>query len=508
MPNQSTDYLPYLFLAAMIVIGGLVALVADGMGRKIGKKRLSFLGLRPRHTATLITVAAGVLIPILTIAAIYGLSREVRDWIREGRGAIKRATDAQALADSKEKENDKLEALQKQLQDSNKHLTSEAKKLTEQVAANKQAATLAGEQLKVAQGQVQIAQRKVASLEPALRKTEGLIQEKTKEVLAKQKEVEKGRKALASLQGNLNSATNQTNETSRRNNELERRQQALERDLKDAEKGLENLQSQKKAYETEIDTYKDSIETYKSSVEQYSTKISELEQEYDKLRSNAMTSVLASRTRPMIFEASEELARIQLPPSLSPASARLAFLDLLQRARTAALAKKAMNSPASPPAGLWLREVNKRMVSIAEQEDAIVRGITAQRPELVFTARTVANAFEGEFIPLEFVAYRNKLVYRENRLITEKRIDGRKSDVEVLRQIQDFLGTNVRNQALKDGMIPPSGPSGKLGAITEEELFELIREVRSHNQLVRIQALAKSDTNAGDQLDILFRVRL
>ena len=59
MPNQTTDFIPYLFLAAMIIISGLVAFVADGMGRKIGKKRLSFMGLRPRYTATLITVAAG-----------------------------------------------------------------------------------------------------------------------------------------------------------------------------------------------------------------------------------------------------------------------------------------------------------------------------------------------------------------------------------------------------------------------------------------------------------------
>lgn len=508
MPNQSTDYLPYLFIAAMIIISGVVAFVADGMGRKIGKKRLSFLGLRPRHTATLITVSAGILTSILTIGAIYLLSADVRDWIREGRSAIRRANEYRADADKQEKENERLEATQKNLQGTTKKLTSDVKNLTSQAKASKDAAALANEQLKAAQGQYSAAQQKVARLEPKLRSTEQQIQEKIKEIADKNRRVGEVRANLTKVEANLKNVSGQNNEYSIRNRDLEREQLKLEKELAEAERSLNDLQTQKKSFEAEIDSYKESIEAYRFSIEQYTTKVSGLQQQYEQISSQLRTNLVASRTKPMIYEASEELARIQLPPSLSPVAARAAFFDLLQRARTDALANKAINSPTTAPAGLFAREFNQRVVSVQDQEEAIVRGITAQRPELVFIARSVVNAFEGEFVLLEFVAYRNKLVYQEGKLIVEKRIDGRKSEVEVLKQIQDFISTNVRNQALKDGMIPPSGHKGQLGAISEEDLFDLIREVRSNNQLVRLQALAKADTNAGDQLDLLFRVRL
>jgi hypothetical protein len=210
----------------------------------------------------------------------------------------------------------------------------------------------------------------------------------------------------------------------------------------------------------------------------------------------------------MIFEASEELARVQLPPSLSPVAARNAYLDLLQRARNLALDRKARSSPVLPAAGLFPRQIGGRLVSEGEQEEAIVRGITAQRDELVFFVRSFFNSFEGEYVFLEFVALRNRQIYVQGKLITEKRIDGRKSDAEVLSQIQEFIGSNVRAQALKDGMIPPSGRNSQLGSIDEAALLELIREIRSFNQVVRLQAIAALDTNAGDKLSLNFRVRL
>lgn len=518
MPNQppSTDYLPYLFLAVMIIAGGIVAFVADGLGRKIGKKRLSFFGLRPRYTATLITVGAGILIPIITILAIYGLSSDVREWIQEGRGAQRRAIQAQARADEWEKEADSLEVKYQELQGTNKKLTheqqkltSEQAKLTRQVEENKAAVAAAEQKREAAQQKVQVTERKLATAESKMVETDKAIVAKTEEIKEKQAEVQKTLKEVALVRQNLKSTSNQNNDLSKQNLSLERRQMQLEGELKNSEKELANLQQQRRVYEAEIESYKQSVESYKFSITQYSNQINDLTEKVEQLSSFLKSSFVASRTKPMIFEVGEELARIQLPPSLTPSSARTAFFDLLQRARTSALANKAINSPVTPPAGLIPREFNQRVIGIQEQEEAIIRGIVAQRTELVFIARSMVNSFEGEHVGLEFVAYRNKLVYHEGKLITEKRLDGRKSDADVLSQIQDFIGTNVRNQALKDGIIPKSGSKGLLGrTVSEEELFELIREIRSNNQLVRLQALAKQDTNAGDQLELLFRVRL
>ena len=69
-----------LFLALIIVlVSGLIAYVGDLVGRKMGRKRLTLYGLRPRHTAIVISVAAGMLIALLTLLATMAVSREVRD---------------------------------------------------------------------------------------------------------------------------------------------------------------------------------------------------------------------------------------------------------------------------------------------------------------------------------------------------------------------------------------------------------------------------------------------
>ena len=65
-------------IAALIVSGGAIAFIGDRLGTKIGKKRLSIFGLRPRHTSNVITVITGILITGLTIGLLSLASKEVR----------------------------------------------------------------------------------------------------------------------------------------------------------------------------------------------------------------------------------------------------------------------------------------------------------------------------------------------------------------------------------------------------------------------------------------------
>lgn len=51
----------------MAIVGGLIAYIADKMGMKIGKKKMSVFGLRPKHTSILLTVLSGMIISVVTI---------------------------------------------------------------------------------------------------------------------------------------------------------------------------------------------------------------------------------------------------------------------------------------------------------------------------------------------------------------------------------------------------------------------------------------------------------
>ncbi len=62
----------------MAIVGGLIAYIADKMGSKIGKKRMSVFGLRPKHTSILLTVLSGIVISVLTIIVMAIASQSAR----------------------------------------------------------------------------------------------------------------------------------------------------------------------------------------------------------------------------------------------------------------------------------------------------------------------------------------------------------------------------------------------------------------------------------------------
>ncbi len=65
-------------IIVMAVVGGLIAYIADKMGSKIGKKRLSIFGLRPKYTSILLTVLSGIMISVLTIGVMAVASQSAR----------------------------------------------------------------------------------------------------------------------------------------------------------------------------------------------------------------------------------------------------------------------------------------------------------------------------------------------------------------------------------------------------------------------------------------------
>ena len=510
MPNQPTDFTPYLFLAAMIVIGGFVAWVADSLGRKIGKKRLSFMGLRPRYTATLLTVGAGILIPILTIAALFVLSRDVREWIQEGRGAIQRAKQYQAQAQELQGGVDDLERKQRDLTGRNEKLTNDAKALNAKIKSFQDQVRMASQRLVTAQSLTRAAQSRVSSLQGKLTLTNRQISAKTSEIASKEKALAAGKKRLVDLQSSLNTATSEYNDINQQYLKLDKETQQLEKDLQSSKSQLSTLQNLKTEYEGQIESYKQSVTDYQESIADYTKKVDDLQQEYARLSNLATSSIFAIRTKPMIYETGEEVARSQVPASLSPDAARMAFISFRAQTNQAAIERKARSNPNLDAAGFIDRQrgTPPQLVTVKEQEEAMIRSITAQRSELILVAISLFNAFEGEYVVIDVGLVRNRLVYPQGQVIAEKRIDGRKSEIEILNQIQDFVGTNVRAQAIKDGMVPPFGRSGQLGRVNESELLDLISEVKSYNQLVRVQAVAKDSTKAGDQLELAFRVRL
>lgn len=73
----------YVLILAMLVLGCAIATVGDQIGTKVGKARLSLFNLRPRKTATLVTVVTGGLISASTLAILLLLDQRLRTGLFE-----------------------------------------------------------------------------------------------------------------------------------------------------------------------------------------------------------------------------------------------------------------------------------------------------------------------------------------------------------------------------------------------------------------------------------------
>ncbi|MGD8400114.1 MAG: DUF3084 domain-containing protein [Bacillota bacterium] len=72
-----------IIIGLVIIFGGTLAFLGDRVGMKVGKKRLSIFGLRPKYTSMIITVLTGFFIAGLTLVILTLISGYARTAIFE-----------------------------------------------------------------------------------------------------------------------------------------------------------------------------------------------------------------------------------------------------------------------------------------------------------------------------------------------------------------------------------------------------------------------------------------
>ena len=68
----------WILIVFLIILGGLIAPFGDLLGTKIGKSRFSILKLRPKKTATIVTIITGGFISSISIGLLLLVSEEFR----------------------------------------------------------------------------------------------------------------------------------------------------------------------------------------------------------------------------------------------------------------------------------------------------------------------------------------------------------------------------------------------------------------------------------------------
>ncbi|MCE5287314.1 MAG: DUF3084 domain-containing protein [Pelosinus sp.] len=118
----------FVLIAVLAITGGAIAYIGDRLGTKVGKRKLTIFGLRPKHTSILVTIVTGILIAASTLGVMALVSRDVQTALF-GMDALK--AELSSLSQSVADKNTELAAARTELENKNKEYTALSAKIKE-----------------------------------------------------------------------------------------------------------------------------------------------------------------------------------------------------------------------------------------------------------------------------------------------------------------------------------------------------------------------------------------
>lgn len=140
-------------ILGIVITGGIIAFIGDRIGTRVGKRRMTLWGLRPRYTSIIITILTGILIAGSTLGVLSLMSYDVRTALF-GMEALKAQT--QELASEVAERTAALEVARAEI----------AKKNAEYAATNERIGAITRE-LQALQADKQALDARIASLNTA-----------------------------------------------------------------------------------------------------------------------------------------------------------------------------------------------------------------------------------------------------------------------------------------------------------------------------------------------------
>lgn len=477
---------PNLFrILWLILLSGGLAFAGDWVGRRIGKKRLTWWGLRPRDTAVIITMFTGMIIAGLIMATMILTSRDVRVaffHLTEIQQRNRELGDRNRLL---EKRNASLVARRRDLegQVEGAHRNLEATK--QQLARARAQLTQAHQRLRVAQADVKRKARQVQTLDA--------------DKQALDRNLIATRERLATARQNLEQA--------------QRELKGIERELRDTEEELGGTQAELEETWAELEEAQAEIENAIEVLQKEEQQLRRVEEERKRLEAQGQLlaqivlqaeEILAGAQQPLIYRAGEELVKGTLQGGQAAASIRQELQRLLAEASAQAQARGAR------PRADGLCVTAERIIftepgPLVLSENAVIGGIAEalSRRAGSFVARAVAanNTVEGQLVHVEFELYDNHVVFRRGEEIARATIDGARPDHEIFSALMNLLQNDVRAAAIQQGLLPTQ-PGGRFGSITPAELFPVLHEIEAHGRPVRVRVRAATDVWTADPLQI------
>jgi len=205
----------FVIIISLVILSGLIAFIGDKIGMKMGKKRVSLFGLRPRYSSIIITILTGVLIAVLSITILLGVYSELRNALFNINDVLNR-----------------LERLNQQLAERDQQLSERDQKLAER-----------DQELSKLQQEIEEREQEIAAKENKITAKEKEIEAKDQELQAVENELKELAKNRDELQNRVSDLSSQREDLETQVSELEEQIAELEADYDDLREVANQLQA-------------------------------------------------------------------------------------------------------------------------------------------------------------------------------------------------------------------------------------------------------------------------
>ncbi|WP_118167092.1 DUF3084 domain-containing protein [Nostoc sphaeroides] len=478
----------YILIAAILILGGVIATVGDRIGTRVGKARLSLFNLRPKNTAVLVTIFTGGLISASTLGILFAADEGLRKGVfelediqtdlRQKREQLKTAETQKSQVESELNQARIAQAkAQQDLQVINQYLqAANAKQRQTQAQLNR---TISQQ----AQTQTQL-QRTQSQLEQVVPQYQKAIAE-LQSVYNQRKELQAAVELLKTERQRLYAEAKKAIDEAKtaiekRDRELANRQEAIEvRDQKisQLDQLIQKRNVEVAAREQVIATRESRLKELEAQQEQLEIKVARLEKYYQSYRDLRLGKLALVRGQVL----SAAVIRVN-----QPAAARQAVIQLLQEANRNANLE--LSEPGANPANVELLRVTQDRVDqlskpIGDGQEYVVR---------IFSA---GNYVRGEK-QIEFFAdtARNQLVFSGGAVLATTTADSKTMTSYQLQQRLEILISASQFRARNAGIVEDVQVEGTF--------LRFVSQLRQYNQPLEIKAIAAEDTYTAGPLRV------
>ncbi|MBW4456459.1 MAG: DUF3084 domain-containing protein [Nostoc indistinguendum CM1-VF10] len=478
----------YILIAAILILGGVIATVGDRIGTRVGKARLSLFNLRPKNTAVLVTIFTGGLISASTLGILFAADEGLRKGVfelediqtdlRQKREQLKTAETQKSQVESELNQARIAQAkAQQDLQTINKSLqAANAKQLQTQAQLNRTISQQAQTQTQLQRTQGQLGQV-VTQYQKAIAELQSVYnQRKELQTAVEQLKTERQR-----LYAEAKKAIDEAKTAiEKRDRELANRQEAIEeRDRKIAQ--LDQLIQKRNvevaAREQVIAKRESRLKELEAQQQQLELEVARLEKYYQSYRDLRLGKLALVRGQVL----SAGVVRVT-----QPTAARQAVEQLLQEANRNAnleLSEPGANSANAELLRFTQERVEKLSQQIEDGQEYVVR---------IFSA---GNYVRGEK-QIEFFAdtARNELVFSQGAVLATTTADSKTMTSYQLQQRLEILISASQFRARNAGIIENVQVDGTF--------LRFINQLRQYNQPLEIKAIAANDTYTAGPLRV------